>query len=536
MNILKVILWPVDRTKELRYVNFELGKVNVIRGDSRTGKSALISIIDYVLGANKCKIPVGPIRNTVDWFGLLLDNGSSEILLARKSPGIGNSKSAIYYKTEKKIDIPRVIEKENMNLEIMKQLFNDIFNYSNLELKEGAGFANRPSFRDSVSLNFQPQTIIASPNVLYFKADSNEHREKLKNFLPYILDILTNQNILDFHEIEMLEKENRKLSKLVMDQEEYLKGYDRRLEDLIAEAISLGMIDDSSLTQLNNTNDRLIVVKKAYESTRITFSNDSLGKYNELIEKKENIFRELHDDILKLNNQCKSIQQQIDYYSETKFLNEEAIHERISLADWLLLRINSFAELDTVSINNIKNTIDKYKNLHCEIVQAMSVMRNELIDKKLTLQNKQNEFNSIKIELQNLYEFNKNSENKKLYEKIAEFKGKLYYEINYFNTIKNDDIKTQIANNDSKLRILKSQTNFEKIRQKQEVVLNTLTDNIRLYLKGLDIDDCFSPVRLELKELTISREKKETQDYQSKEYLWEIGSASNWISYHISVF
>ena len=102
MNILKVILWPVDRTKELRYVNFELGKVNVIRGDSRTGKSALISIIDYVLGANKCKIPVGPIRNTVDWFGLLLDNGSSEILLARKSPGIGNSKSAIYYKTEKK--------------------------------------------------------------------------------------------------------------------------------------------------------------------------------------------------------------------------------------------------------------------------------------------------------------------------------------------------------------------------------------------------------------------------------------------------
>lgn len=189
---------------------------------------------------------------------------------------------------------------------------------------------------------------------------------------------------------------------------------------------------------------------------------------------------------MKLNNQCKSIQQQIDYYSETKFLNEEAIHERISLADWLLLRINSFAELDTVSINNIKNTIDKYKNLHCEIVQAMSVMRNELIDKKLTLQNKQNEFNSIKIELQNLYEFNKNSENKKLYEKIAEFKGKLYYEINYFNTIKNDDIKTQIANNDSKLRILKSQTNFEKIRQKQEVVLNTLTDNIRLYLKGLE--------------------------------------------------
>lgn len=39
--------------KEFGYktIDFDLGKVNVITGASRTGKSAIIPIIDYCLGA-----------------------------------------------------------------------------------------------------------------------------------------------------------------------------------------------------------------------------------------------------------------------------------------------------------------------------------------------------------------------------------------------------------------------------------------------------------------------------------------------------
>ena len=37
-----------------------------------------------------------------------------------------------------------------------------------------------PSFRDMAAFNFQPQHIIANPYTLFFKADTTEHREKLK--------------------------------------------------------------------------------------------------------------------------------------------------------------------------------------------------------------------------------------------------------------------------------------------------------------------------------------------------------------------
>ena len=58
-----VILWPKKSGFTYRKVDFTPDKVNIITGASRTGKSAIIPIIDYCLGSSKCTIPVDTIRN-----------------------------------------------------------------------------------------------------------------------------------------------------------------------------------------------------------------------------------------------------------------------------------------------------------------------------------------------------------------------------------------------------------------------------------------------------------------------------------------
>lgn len=68
----KLILWP-RHDGEPRIVEFHLGVVNVISGASKTGKSAVIPIIDYCLASDKCAIPVGVIRENCSWFGVLID-------------------------------------------------------------------------------------------------------------------------------------------------------------------------------------------------------------------------------------------------------------------------------------------------------------------------------------------------------------------------------------------------------------------------------------------------------------------------------
>src|SRR5208282_2027217 len=54
LAILKVILWPKDQNHSPRIIHFAPGKINIITGESGTGKSTLTWIIDYCLGSEKC--------------------------------------------------------------------------------------------------------------------------------------------------------------------------------------------------------------------------------------------------------------------------------------------------------------------------------------------------------------------------------------------------------------------------------------------------------------------------------------------------
>ena len=69
-RIKDIVLWPTKEGVEKKVINFDGDFIYVIVGDSQTGKSAIIPIIDYCLGSGKCSIPVGPIREFTSWFGV----------------------------------------------------------------------------------------------------------------------------------------------------------------------------------------------------------------------------------------------------------------------------------------------------------------------------------------------------------------------------------------------------------------------------------------------------------------------------------
>jgi len=85
---------------------FELGKINIITGASRTGKSAIIPIIDYCLASGTCYIPVKTIRNACSWFGIIIQTDTLQILLARREPGLQKSTDDMYLAEGIAIEIP----------------------------------------------------------------------------------------------------------------------------------------------------------------------------------------------------------------------------------------------------------------------------------------------------------------------------------------------------------------------------------------------------------------------------------------------
>ena len=68
----------------------------------------------------------------------------------------------------------------------------------------------RVGFRDLMAFTFQPQYIVANPMVLYFNADTSEHRDKLKEIFPYVLGALTPEMLAARWEIERLNRDLRR--------------------------------------------------------------------------------------------------------------------------------------------------------------------------------------------------------------------------------------------------------------------------------------------------------------------------------------
>ena len=188
----KLILWPrTDAPK--RVLEFTLGAVSVISGGSKTGKSAAIPIVDYCLGADKCAIPVGVIRENCAWFGILIDTIEGQKLLARREPGDQQKTGDMVLVEGPEVEIPERIDDKNTNVEIVKAMLNRLAGLTGLAFDPASesGFKSRPSFRDLMAFTFQPQNIVANPDVMFFKADTTEHREKLKTIFPYILGAVT---------------------------------------------------------------------------------------------------------------------------------------------------------------------------------------------------------------------------------------------------------------------------------------------------------------------------------------------------------
>ena len=62
-----------------RVVPFEPGRVNIISGDSRTGKSAILGIIEYCFGASEIDVPEGKVRRSRLYYLRKLKGKASRI-------------------------------------------------------------------------------------------------------------------------------------------------------------------------------------------------------------------------------------------------------------------------------------------------------------------------------------------------------------------------------------------------------------------------------------------------------------------------
>ncbi len=191
MQLLALALYHRDGRPVPRVVRFRPGALNILTGESETGKSEILDIVDYCLGRSTPNLPDEPIDQTVGWYALLVTFGDNRMLLARPRPSGTSTTHAMIRTGDESLDLPRADEmKANSNVAALRGELSARLGIEDFRFQPPTG-AVRSAFDVSIAqaalLCFQNQNEIADKKAVFHRQTENGIAQAIKDTLPYFL-------------------------------------------------------------------------------------------------------------------------------------------------------------------------------------------------------------------------------------------------------------------------------------------------------------------------------------------------------------
>ena len=527
IQIENIIIWAKNPNLKPRILTFSMGKVNIIHGLSQTGKSAIIPIIDYCLGSTQNKIPVGHIREYSAFFGIVLNISGIKVLLARENLD-ESSKKIIVLEDMQKIPENLDITKEQ-SIDEFKINFNKIMGVPFCEPKYSMGMRNaRLSFRDLVTFNFQPQYIVANPNCLLYKMDVSKYKNLIIPVFNLIIGAETLENIENRNKLDELKKQLEELQK---NNANYQKNKDRQLEratSIISKAIKYGLLDAKYTKNIKDVRDYKKILQIISQKT-IRDLAPSLAQADSI----SDLLNDLNNEITPLNNKLISLQTQKEYIERLIQLlkernqSQEIRKDRLEIVQF----IRAFCEENSEEISCISD-IDEFcsnldnitKNLNQALKPETALYVKKLMDIDREIYNISSRIEQLKNKI---LETSKIEREKDIVETIY---GDIIIKSKLLLDLANSKDEKLLADiNKVQAEINAIQVN--DVRRQYKECMDNIIKYGQKYLP--DIKEFHYISQFVEDDMTIKVKKEESDEMDF--YLWETGSGSNWVAFHIGV-
>lgn len=255
MQIEKLVIY--SRSGVPREVGFRLGQLNIITGDSQTGKSSLTNIFRYCLGSSRPDVPFGPISNTVAWYGLVVRIGTRRLFLGRPAAdGAGEVSAALLLVEPEGVPSFDALAPNTTAAELQEYLAAAIGIEENLNVPAigQTRAALAANFVHSLYYCFQGQGEIANPTVLFHHQNLEWQAPAIRDTLPYFLGA---QGLDELRRRQRLTEQRRALraaeQRLTRAQAEHLEFGDRA-RGLVVEANDAGLLRPDEAEGLREMN------------------------------------------------------------------------------------------------------------------------------------------------------------------------------------------------------------------------------------------------------------------------------------------
>lgn len=536
----KLILWPrMDSAP--RIVEFKPGVVNVISGASKTGKSSVIPIVDYCLGAGKCAIPVGVIREKCAWFGVVVNTLEGQKLLARREPGDQQSTGDMVLIEGPEVAVPHRIVEKNTNMDIVKDVLNRLAGLTNLDFEPGSddGFKPRPSFRDLMAFTFQPQNIIANPDVMFFKADTTDHREKLKTIFPYVLGAVTARVLQARFELDRLIRILRRKESELRSIVSVTSTWQLEARAWVTQAVELGLV--AADQTVPDDWDSILNLLRQIVATHARDTRPSLAGIDVALSRLEQLRRDEGDFAAQLSehrqrlNELRRLKESSDAYGGAIRIQRD----RLALANWLRDMIEAEYDDPIVTLGDggrdqlitlCDNLADVEMKLRTQPT-ASDTLDRETLRRRAEAEATLSRLNEIRSEIA---ELERNSEavheQADRFERTERFLGRLEQALQLYDRAdQSSELRDEISRLNTQIEQLRRIISEAEVRRKLNNALERIQNFSSQFMPLLDAEWPDAPIRLLVEELTIKIIRGTRDDY-----LWEIGSGANWLAYHIA--
>ncbi|MGV0127802.1 DUF3732 domain-containing protein [Burkholderia gladioli] len=404
----------------------------------------------------------------------------------------------------------------------------------------GNGFQGRPSFRDTLAFCFQPQNIVANPDVLFFRADTIEHREKVRTIFPYVLGAATGKRLALKWELENLLRELRRKQR---EQAAYAKVSETWLANLqvwVTEARELGLLtgelSDATEQTLIGALEGIVSAGETGDGFSMAGTQATASEYVALQNEESDITRELSVARHRLN-QITAVRDTVTDYKGS--LSDQA--NRLGISRWLRTLPNDGTRCPVCdgsmdsSNNELDQLCDALSVIEDEthtVSKAPPVLDRDLVDVTEKLQLLEDQLKAVRVRKRAIEERSKTiREHELATARVARFLGRVEEALKLFSArTEPNGLDDEIDKLNVRIsEIYDALSEAEYARQLQTAVTR-VSNNLTKVAAQLDVERKDAPARLDIKELTVG-----VMDYAGREdFLWQLGSGANWLSYHVA--
>jgi len=546
LAILKIILWSKDPRHEPRVIEFKPGKINVLTGESGTGKSTLTWIVDYCLGSDKCSIPVGLIRDVTGWFGLHLQLANTEMIVARRNPEDQQTTTDLYWDEGLELNVPPIVRK-NARLEDLKNRFNQISLLPALDFStdENVGFGGRPSCRDMAAFNFQPQHIVANPYTFFFKADTHEHREKLRIIFPLVLGAIDAGTLAKQRELKDTEREHDRLQRELDARLAAARAWEAEVEGYYLQARTLGLLPNSPAPQQGWTLDNyMLELQNVPESVRTMDLPDvqegngeaAVAELTRLINEEDELGQQIGLVGRRLGK-LDQLSSSVDDYGVTL----TAQQDRLRGVGWFEQRLRETHECPVCSalhthgnprLTELQILAGELKTLTETVQEAPAKLDQEVAALRQELRSLEGAISKTRQKRKYLENQTANqAAQRQRIRQVYLFVGRVEQALENVTASRNvDALRERVRSLAQRISELKRDLDPRTQRDRLNAAIDSVSAKIAEYARLLNLEHASENVRINIRELTLQFSPLSGRT----DYLWEVGSGQNWVGYHVA--